>query len=390
MIPTRFTEDGRTAIARERRGVAMGMVIMFLFVLTAALAAGFAVNLGERRADDAARQAAQTLAIAEGGLERALVDRAALGFTATPPAAAESTRVTFTGGYYDVTVTRIRPAVGNAPALYVVRSHAVRTKSGTGGERNSEQTVSQLVTWQTGSMTVSSAWTSLTGISKNGASGTISGVDGCGAKASLPAVSVPAVPGYSQSGGSISSVLSGATPLVDTTKGHTATAMAPNVNIDWAGIAKGTSITATVNYPTQSFPTTAQMSDTTYWPIIVVNNGPTGNANFASGQSGTTFDLPRQGHGLLIILGDLTISGSDMWSGIVLVGGTVTSNGNNSVNGSVVSGLNTKFGISVGVEAIGNGNKHFQYNSCSVALATGALGALRPYGNTWSSSWPTF
>ena len=136
-------------------------------------------------------------------MERALVDRAALGFSSTPPAAAESARVSFTGGYYDVIVTRIRTAVGNAPALYVVRAHAVRTKTATGGERNSEQTVSQLVTWQSGSMTVSSTWTSLSGIQKNGASGTISGVDGCGAKASLPAVSVPAVPGYTQSGGSI-------------------------------------------------------------------------------------------------------------------------------------------------------------------------------------------
>ena len=117
MIPTRFSAEGRAVITKERRGVALGMVIMFLFMLTAALAAGFAVNVGERRVDDAARQAAQTLAIAEGGLERALVDRAALGFSSTPPAAAESARVSFTGGYYDVIVTRIRTAVGNAPAL---------------------------------------------------------------------------------------------------------------------------------------------------------------------------------------------------------------------------------------------------------------------------------
>jgi hypothetical protein len=105
---------------------------------------------------------------------------------------------------------------------------------------------------------------------------------------------------------------------------------------------------------------------------------------------GTDFTLPYAGRGLLIVEGNMIISGSNMWSGITLVGGTITSNGNNSVDGAVSSGLNVELGYNVGMESVGNGTKHFQYNSCSVALATAAMGHLQGFSNTWSTSWPTY
>ena len=40
----------------------------------------------------------------------------------------------------------------------------------------------------------------------------------------------------------------------------------------------------------------------------------------------------------------MTISGALQWDGIILVGGTLTSNGNNSVNVAVVTGLNVLIG----------------------------------------------
>ena len=40
----------------------------------------------------------------------------------------------------------------------------------------------------------------------------------------------------------------------------------------------------------------------------------------------------------------MTISGALQWDGIILVGGTLTSNSNNSVNGAVVTGLNVLIG----------------------------------------------
>jgi hypothetical protein len=367
---------------RRRRGMALATVILFLFVLTAGLAAGFMVNVGERRVDDGALQATNVIAMAEGGLERALVDRAGLGLVAAPPAAAESVRVSVAGGTVDILVTQIRPAVGVSAALYLLRSHAIRTQKTAGSESSAEQTVTQYASWQPGHMDVTGGWTSFAGIVKNGNSGVISGVDQCGQKASLPAVSVPAVPGYSGPQGPLQG-----TPLIDTTQGHSGTAMASTNPINWAGIISGTALTPTYTVPPQAYPSSAQFADTNFWPVIKIVNPYTGAA---PGTPGSNWSLPYAGRGMLIVEGDMTVSGSNMWSGVVLAGGSITSNGNNSIDGATVSGLNVKLGYTVGVESVGNGTKHYQYNSCSVSMATAAMGSLRPFQNTWSTSWPSY
>ena len=371
----------RQQVTRARRGIALPLVLIFMFVLSASLAAGFAVTAAEGRIDDGPRQSSSALSMAESGLQRAITDRVALGFLAKPPAAAESTRVVSSGGFTDVTVTQLRPAVGSELPLYLVRSHATRTQTGAGGEPVAEQTVAQYVVWQSGTMKVNSAWTSLSGMLKNGASGSISGIDGCGLQPTLPAVSVPSTtaagqPGYQGS----TAPLQGGPPLIDMTLGNTPTAMAANVPIDWAGIVAGTAIAPDITIPPGAYPTQVQFaSDTTYWPVIIVAN-----------RGGAAFSLPYPGRGLLIITGNLVISGTDFWSGVILVGGTATSNGNNAVQGTVVSGLNVKLGDVIGVESVGNGTKSYGYNSCSIQMAMKGAGRLRPYPNTWSTKWPTY
>ena len=63
----------------------------------------------------------------------------------------------------------------------------------------------------------------------------------------------------------------------------------------------------------------------------------------------------------------MTISGNRTWDGILLVGGNLTSNGNNTVQGATITGLNVMLGMVVPGAAVGNGNKNYQYNSCNVA-----------------------
>jgi hypothetical protein len=290
--------------------------------------------------------------------------------------------VIVSGGIVDVIVTPLRPVVGSQPSLYLIRAHAMRTQKTAGSEASAQETLTELAAWQVGTMNVQAGWSSLSGITKNGASGTISGVDQCGVKPDLPAVSVPAVPGYVGS----TAPLAGSTPLVDTTGTTTAQAAAANP-INWAGLVSGTALTPTYTVPPQAFPTAAQFSDTNFWPIIKIVNPPPAPPPLATN---TAWTLPIQGRGMLIVEGDMNVSGTNMWSGIVLVGGTITSNGNNSIDGATSSGLNVKLGYAVGMESIGNGTKHFQYNSCSVALATAAMGTMRPYSNTWSTSFPTY
>lgn len=366
----------------NRLGFALPMVIIVIFVLAGGLAAGFAMTRSERAIDDALRADSYAQTNAETALQRALTDRAGLGLAAGTPPATDSVRLTETNGYADVIVTRLRPVVGTESAVYLIRSHGFSTASRVSGTPAAEYTVTQLATWQRGTITVQAAFTSLTGIIKNGTTGTIDGRDDCGVKSALPAVAVPQVPGYTQSGGSISSVLLGGPPLIDSTQGATPAAMAPNVPIDWASIVAGTALTPdfTSDYLGNGFPSSAYFSaNPNSYPIIYVNN-----------DSLQTFDVPRVGRGMLIVRWHMTISGSDTWNGIVLVGGTITSNGNNTISGAAVTGLNVKLGSTVATNSVGNGNKDFSYDSCMVENSVSGLGRMKVYKATWGNNYAVY
>ncbi|MDA1080875.1 MAG: hypothetical protein O2973_04225 [Gemmatimonadetes bacterium] len=356
------------------------MVIIIVFVLAGALAAGFSMTRSERIIDDAGRANVYAQSNAETGLQRAMTERASLGLASGTPPATDSVRVTLTHGFADVVVTRVRPVVGTEPAVYLVRSHGYSTASNVAGTPNAEYTATQFATWQAGSMTVKASFMSLTGITKNGAVGEISGIDNCGDSTNVAGVAVPKVPGYSQSGGSIAAVLAG-TPLIDSTMGATPAAMAPNVGVNWAGMISGALITPdfTSNNAGVGFPSSTWFAaNPGAYPIILVDNLVT-----------ETFTVPP-GRGMLIIKGNMAISGSDIWTGVVLVGGVLTSNGNNTITGAVITGLNVKLGLTVGTNAVGNGNKDFLYDSCAVASAVAGMGRMRPYKNTWSNTYAVY
>ncbi|MBA4072042.1 MAG: hypothetical protein C0497_09445 [Gemmatimonas sp.] len=391
---------------QARRGMALPMVIVVLLVLSASFAGGVALARGERALDDAGKTGVLAQTYAETGLQRGIADRAALGLSGMP-GASDSTRVTFSGGYYDVITTRLREAVGTSiPGLYFVRSHAVVTRTGVGGGPSAEYTVTQMATWTVGTMAVQSALTGYNGTDKAGAAGAISGVDQCpvgsgGSGVTLPAVAVPTTasdggPGYD---GSLAPLTG--TPQVSYI-GATPAAAAAASPIDWPGIYAGTSIapTFTVNAAgatlradgTLETNPAFQLDWATYWttnptdfPVIFVKNGPP--------NAGTEFILSSFGKGMLIVQDDIRLNGSTAgWDGVILVGGRLRTNGANRVQGATVSGLNTQMGYTPGPTDINdlNGTKQFLYDSCNVKQATNALGKLRVYRNTWSNSFKTF
>ena len=61
---------------------------------------------------------------------------------------------------------------------------------------------------------------------------------------------------------------------------------------------------------------------------------------------------------MLVVDGDMTISGSNQWDGVILVGGKLTSNGNNVTSGTVMAGLNRL----IGIPAAAGGRRHAQRN----------------------------
>ncbi len=375
-------------LVKSRGGFALPVVILAMFLLVGALASGFAMVRSERAADDAVLQQQAAQALAETGLQQGFQNRAGLGLGSLPTTS-DSGRITLAGGYADVITTRLRAPVGTTvPGLYYVRSRGVRTRTGSANAGNAVAFSTGFGTFSTINLTVQSSLTSANGINKSGSSGEISGVDNCGAadgggKATLPAVAVPLVPGYSGS----------TTPLVGTPKiayvGATETAAAAAVPINWSGIVYDNLITpdfsvtaAGVGFPTQAW----FDADTTRYPTIIVRNGP---------DPETVFVIEVFGRGTLIVFGSVWFKGNTGgWDGIVMVGGSLRSSGGNQIRGASITGLNLKLGYNVGQNEVTelSGTKKFLYNSCLVTKSLQSMsgGGLRAYENSWANSFPAY
>lgn len=359
--------------ARARRGVTLPMTLLLIVVLSA-LAAGAFTRVGsERRTIDNQEASLDVYAMARTGMDQFLADPLNGPFSFDPSTfvGPDSGTISLAGGSAKITVQRLRAAVGTTvPALYVVKSRGVKTTSGVSGAPAAERTIALFAEWQPGEMNVVAAWTSLTGLHKNGGSGELNGVDNCGKAATVAGVGVPDSPGYSQNGGS--SVPNGSPNILNM---GTQGAAAASVGVDWQSIIDGTSMTPDVTLPGGSWPSSATFS--TSWPVIFVDQA-------------SDFSLPSDGRGTLVVRNNLTISGSKSWDGIVLVGGTLTSNGNNTVHGAVITGLNVQIGENPPESDIGNGNKHYRYDSCNVAKAAEHFAGLKPLRNTTVDNWPSY
>jgi hypothetical protein len=333
------------------------------------VAGGFSLVSAERRSVDDQKAQISAFRIAEQGLEVFLVRRdslmAATANYTKVPGQTESIRINMTGGYADVSLTRLRPVKGSQSGLYVVRSRGTQTTGAYAGTPQGVRTVAQYVLWQPAPMQVLAGWTALSGLQKNGTAGTLGGADACGDSAAVAGVVVPVNPGYT---GKVAAA--SGSPAIDSVPPD-------SVHIDWNGIVNLGLITPTITIPGGAWPTaalTAAYDDSlsTYYPIIRVNQAD--------------FTLPSSGKGMIIATGNVTISGSVGWKGVLLVGGDITSNGNNGIAGATISGLNIKLGTYV-PSSTANGTKTYQYNSCEVSKATTTTGALVTLRNTWVDNW---
>ena len=347
----------------ERKGFAIPVAILVIMVLTIMVAGGFSLVSAERRSVSDQKSQISAFRIAEQGLELYLVRRDSL-FAGTPgytkvPGLKDSVIINMTGGFANVSLTRIRAPRGNQAGIYVIRSKGTETVGAYAGTPQGVRTVAQYVLWEPLPMQVLAGWTALSGLQKNGAAGTIGGIDVCGMADTVAGVVVPLNPGYSGKTVAIGD------PPIDS--------VAPDsVEIDWNAIVNFSAITPTITIPGGSWPTAAQFADTTFYPIIRINQAD--------------YTLPSSGQGMIIATGHLTISGSTAWKGVLLVGGDITSNGNNGIQGATVSGLNVKLGTYV-PSSTANGTKEYLFNSCEVAKATTPAGALVTLRNTWVDNW---
>jgi hypothetical protein len=406
--------------SRERAGFALPLAIMVLALITMGLVAGFAMSTSEMSATASQRAQARAYSYAQMGLEQFLTNRKELvctpspskGYTAaeaslcgfcpqcwlvnaagvngqvnanldTLPTQAESVTVNFTSGKAFVRAVPVWLDIAKGRGTYLITSTGTDNLStimtGSGNTTKASRTVGVYVQWSRTTMNVMGALVSFSGINKAG-TGDISGIDGCGADTNVAGINVPLDEGVKVSGNSFTPTGS---PPYDTLR--TFSQDSANAKLDWAGIVSGTSLTADIDvtdplYP--NYPAAATFAnDSNYWPVIHVHNRVTPSPPGWN----TVWGLPWKGRGMLVVDGDMTISGSDQWDGVILVGGKLTSNGNNVTSGTVMAGLNRLIGIPADtmVDAQLNGNKSYQYNSCSVRKATTSMARYTMLPNTW-------
>jgi hypothetical protein len=351
----------------NRRGATLPLGIIVLAVMSVALAITYARISAERHTTGDLQAQMGAFAVAQTGLNRYLA-----AINGKPAASDDTTMTDLIGGTALVSLRMLRESTTTLlPAVYVITSRGSYTaaKRYNSLTPSAQRTVATYALWTPTPLDIDGAWTSLSGLDKNGNSGALDGNDHCAGSGAAP------IPGVAVPAGTFTgdpTPINGNpedTPKTLGTAGTGGTAK-DSVGIDWAGITAGTSLPPDYTYP--AWPNAGQMNN---WPVIKAN----GDLN-----------LPSDGKGILIVTGNLTINGSQTWSGLILVGGVITSAGNNTVYGAVITGLNMKLGIAVPQQSIGSGNKTYQYDSCNLARALGHVGSLQRVRNGWTDTWSSY
>ena len=360
----------RRSAAGPREGVALLLALILIVILSVTAAGALGMVGGERRVVEDQEAASEVHAMARSAYDRFITNPTGIipSFAPTTFVGPDSGQVTYSDGYAVVKVQRVRPSVSGSAPLFLVRSRAVRTSNRPGKTPVAQRVFAQYAQWQDVQMPANAAWTSLSGLLKNGGSGTITGHDNCGGPP-VSGVAVPNNPGYVQNGGA--SVPQGNPPILNMGSQNSANGM---VGVDWSTILASMSMNADVVLPGASWPS---FSNSSYWPIIYVDQA-------------SDFAVPNSGRGMLIIKNDATIGGSVTWDGIILVGGTFTSSGNNTVKGAIVTGLNVLLGQSVPPSNLGNGTKVFRYDSCNIGNALTKFNGLAPLRNAGADNWASY
>jgi len=359
-----------TSRATDRRGFALPVVILLIAILTILLTSGLTRARAERQLADASDEIEQALAVAQSGLQTYL------GTVTVRPSDGDSTRINVPGGYANVITHQVRrPADTTQRTLYLVRSTGFVIDPATGPSPRALRTVAQFAEWEVGIMLRRAALTTPNGMRHMSSGGgnkprlEVSGIDQCGAEAPIPGIRTPVMV---WNGNSPDTSLTGAPGLLEASTPPT---VAAETLINWAGALGGDLVPdyATFQSGSASYPIQRILGDLTI-----------------SGSS--------SGSGLLVVSGNLTISGpSFTFNGIVLVGGKIGFEADyQRINGLVVSGLNTQLGMSPPSTQTGNvppqnrRDTYLYFDSCRIDSALAALSGLAPVRNAWLDTWATY
>lgn len=356
----------RTRRDGGERGFALLVSLIAIVGLTALATGGFFLADSERKTSSNHHASVEAYHLAEAGLNQFL------GTVGGPPSTSGSYPYSYPGaeGDAEVFVERVG-TTRDGQELYRIRSVGQFRPGGSSTAATRE--VGTVTVLNSGTIpTPPSAIASGGGISKNGSSGTISGVDQCGQTADRAAVRVPEDPGYIQSGGG--DVLEGDPPADSVAN--------PFDFIDsgqqwWESMIDGTGVPH--DYTLKSDDSSAN------WPDFSTMDGDEMPVTYVDKNSIDLGDN-QDGRGLLILRGDVNFKGNFDWEGIILVGGSVTDSGQGQIEGAMMTGLNTLIGEDVSQDDLEDsldGTKKYLFDSCIVEAVQNATATLAGVPSTW-------
>lgn len=354
-------------------GFALLVALLAIVGLTALATGGFLLSDSERAMAAAFDTSVDAFYVAEAGLHR-FVAR-----TSGPPA--QTAVYDIAGGTATVTTQRMAETGSGGRSVYRVVSEG---EVDLGRGRTSSRQVSVLVVLDPLFTSLPGALVSGTGIDKNGSSGTISGNDAATSSdcpdggTDGPGLVVPPdnTPDDEGNGyGGVDEAVTEGNPEVEEV-----TDPLSQLDIDWQAIVDGTAFnfthTVSSSSPDASWPDYGSLSEDDY-PVVYGGDG----RDF-------TVDGNDDGRGLLVVRGDLDMNGSFEWNGTILVGGHIISDGNQTITGGLVTGLNATLDPpedpGEGSIDLGNGNKLFQFHTCEIQKAARSAGSLVQLDHTWS------
>jgi hypothetical protein len=347
----------------DDRGFALPAVIFLVALLTLLLTSGLTRVDSDLESAMASEESTIAFAIAQSGLQ------AYMGSVTTRPTDGDSVRINVPGGYANVVIHLVRrPASAATPYVFLVRSTGIVINPAVGSTPQARRTVAQYARWQNSSIERRAAYTAANGImeaSSPHATVRVRGTDACGVEPAIPAVRTTNVTNPPHS----ALDLQGNPDLIEEGS-DTGLAIATQTHIDWASTIGG-GITPDYDYFRQldfSFPVQRVAHDLSLTP----------------GGAGT---------GLLIVPGDLNISGAFYFEGVILVGGRISFAGDLMViRGLVVSGLNEQLGQNPQRTTVGNHDHdlYLYFDSCKIQRALAPFTGLAPVQNAWLDNWASY
>ena len=359
----------------NERGIALPLVLFVLVILGVIIAGTFYVARLEQKTGDNAIAGTQAAAIAEAGVDSVIANWSTTGYN-NMAAGAEVTLPTVTtlagNTSYTATLRRLNTSI------FMVRADG--RQNFPGGALRGRRQVSRLVRLDLPLIAMNAAITTRTGLTVSGSSD-VSGID------SIPnnwntfcPPAGPTVPGIRDSSGNVSTsgACAGASCIVgspqiltDPTVNTNSFTQFGSTNFAQLAARANFTVSGTINSIAPAIsgsPSVCNYSITTNWGAPLAPSSPCGSYFPVIYAPGNVRLTGGAGQGVLLVQGDLDVSGGVEFYGPVIVMGTITSTGTGGhIYGGVMSS-NANLGT-----VLVSGNSVVNYSSCAIARALNGI-----------------